>query len=180
MLTWPVSVPALAETWSLTSWPASTPACIPGHAQENPRPLQSKLEGRCGGSREPGKGQRATCQRACEPAQRAPRRAVSTSCGRTCRRARPFPSPPSSLQRLEGCCPCLLAQEFPLTVAVPSCWTLLPGLSSYSVVSQPLSQPLWSIYSLKNCSLQLFSFKARSLISFLPSPLPSFLLPPVT
>ena len=73
---------------------------------------------------------------------------------------------------------CLLAQEFPSLS--PPAGALLPVLSFYSAVSQPLSQPLWSIYSLENCSLQLFSFETRSLISFLPSPLPSFLLPPIT
>lgn len=112
MLAWPVGVPALAETWSLTSWPASTPACIPGRAQENPRPPQSNWKAAVAGNRG-GKGRREPrCQRACEPAQRPPRRAVSTSCGRTCRRA--------GLSRSTflpaeagGCCPCLLARGSP-------------------------------------------------------------------
>lgn len=143
-----------------------------------PRPLQSKLEGRCSCSREPSKGQRATYQRACEPGQRAPSRAVSTSCGRTYRCASPFPSPPSSLQRLEGRCFCVSShRSFPSLS--PPAGNPLPVLS-YSAVSQPLSQPLWSIHSLENCSLHLFYFETRFLISFLPSPLPSFLLPPVT
>ena len=125
-----------------------------------PRPLQSKLEGCCGCSRETSKGQRATYQRACEPGQRAPSRAVSTSCGRTYRCARPFPSPPSSLQRL------LTTQELPITA--PPAGAPLPVMS-YSAASQPLSQPLWGIRSLEDCSLHLFVLKLDSWF-------PSFLL----
>ena len=121
-----------------------------------PQPLQSKLEGFCGCSREPSKGQGATYQQACEPGQRAPSRAVSTSCGRTYRCARPLASPPSSLQRLEGrrshVSPHRSSPSLPLLPGLPCqcCLTLLP---------QPLSRPLWGIRSLEDCSLRLLVLK---------------------